>query len=68
MTKVGFNTSETVVESVQKAGGQPEEEEKKMEDPGTETTANALQNLAIRDNACDRTSWNGVLMCSKYRP
>lgn len=54
---MGCNTSKstTVVESVQKPGGQPEEEEKN-EDPGTETTANAIGNLAIKDSACDRTS------------
>lgn len=43
------------MESVQKPGGQPEEGEKN-EDPGTETTANAIQNLAIRDSTRDQTS------------
>lgn len=55
---MGCNTSKdtTVVESVQKPGEQPGEEENN-EDPGTETTiANATQDLAIRDSACDRTS------------
>lgn len=35
------------MECVQRPGGQPEEEEKKQ-DPGTETTADA-----IKDSACD---------------
>lgn len=42
------------MESVQKPGGQPEDGEN--EDPGTETTADAIQNSALKDSACDRTS------------
>lgn len=54
---MGCNTSRstTVVESVQKPGGQPEEEEEN-EDPGTETTADAIQNLVTKNSACDRAS------------
>lgn len=66
-TKMGCNTSKStaVVESVQKPGEQPEEEEK--DDPCTETTADAAQNLALKDSACDRTSWNRILMYFKYK-
>lgn len=53
---MGCNTSKStaVVESAQKPGEQPEEEEK--DDPCMETTADATQNSALKDSACDRTS------------
>lgn len=54
---MGCNTSKntTVVESIQKPGGQPEDENKN-EDFCTEMTAEAAQNSTIMDNACDRAS------------
>lgn len=67
-TKMGCNTSKstTVGESIPKPGRQPEDENKN-EYLCTETTAEAVQNFSIMDNACGRASCNWILMYFKYR-